>query len=385
MTLKPASRPAPGARRDARDCCEAVPRVSFLLLAFQQERTVEAAMRAALAQTFAPLEIIVSDDASTDGTFDIIRRIAAGYRGPHHLAIRRNTSNLGLGGHLDRVLRLASGDLLILAAGDDISAPERAERTARCFRRHPDTGIAYAQLDLIDRDDTSLGRHAFFFDERRLNDLDSYLSHDAVVPGAGFAIDRALVDRFGPIGDWNEVEDRFLIFRCLLLGRRLRLIDEPLVRWRRSGRSADTRRSYACPRKDRLQDYAWTETHTRWMLGSFRQNLADLAACTLPAADRRIARLLTARIAEAELLEACWRSDRVSAARLRAALAAGARPARAIRHFAKFRWSAPYLGLIEPWRALRRLLEPKITAGPRRRPLRLSSPPHHRPLGNDLR
>ena len=72
------------------------PLVSFLLFSYKQEAFIEAAMRAALAQTYEPLEIIVSDDCSPDGTFDIIKQIAAEYKGPHHLRINRNEKNRGM-------------------------------------------------------------------------------------------------------------------------------------------------------------------------------------------------------------------------------------------------------------------------------------------------
>ena len=57
------------------------PRASLLLLAYNQERYVEEAARSCLAQECEPLEIVFSDDASSDRTHEILTAIAADYRG----------------------------------------------------------------------------------------------------------------------------------------------------------------------------------------------------------------------------------------------------------------------------------------------------------------
>jgi glycosyltransferase involved in cell wall biosynthesis len=66
------------------------PLVSMLLLIYQQQSTVEAAVRGALAQTYSLLEIVISDDASTDGTRAAIDHALDGYNGPHRII--RNTN-----------------------------------------------------------------------------------------------------------------------------------------------------------------------------------------------------------------------------------------------------------------------------------------------------
>ncbi|MEO8808402.1 MAG: glycosyltransferase, partial [Burkholderiaceae bacterium] len=76
------------------------PLASLLLIAYQQEKTVAQAVAGALSQTYTPLEIILSDDASNDGTFAAMQAAVAGYTGPHHILLNRNPRNLGIGAHL---------------------------------------------------------------------------------------------------------------------------------------------------------------------------------------------------------------------------------------------------------------------------------------------
>ena len=48
------------------------PLITFALFAYNQEKYIEEAVQGAFLQTYSPLEIILSDDGSTDRTFEII-------------------------------------------------------------------------------------------------------------------------------------------------------------------------------------------------------------------------------------------------------------------------------------------------------------------------
>ncbi len=100
--------------------------MTFGLVAYNQEKYVRAAIDGALAQIGAPMEIILSDDCSTDRTFAIMEEMAANYRGPHEVRARREARNVGLVQHMINLARESRGDLLVIAAGDDVSYPERA-------------------------------------------------------------------------------------------------------------------------------------------------------------------------------------------------------------------------------------------------------------------
>lgn len=105
------------------------PLLSFCLFAYNQEAFIREAVEGAFAQTYFPLEIILSDDCSTDNTFGIMEQMANQYEGPHKIILNRNSENLGLVLHVNRVFgQLSSGDSIIVAAGDDVSVPDRAEK-----------------------------------------------------------------------------------------------------------------------------------------------------------------------------------------------------------------------------------------------------------------
>ena len=100
------------------------PLVSFFVTAYRQEQFVRAAIEGAFAQTWQPLEILLSDDCSPDGTLRVMQEMAAAYTGPHKVILNRNPKNLGIVPHVDRIMELTSGELMVQNAGDDVSVPD---------------------------------------------------------------------------------------------------------------------------------------------------------------------------------------------------------------------------------------------------------------------
>lgn len=209
------------------------PLVSFCLLAYDQERFVAEAVEAALAQTYEPLEIILSDDASTDGTFERMQRVAARHGGPARVVLNRNPRNLGLAAHVNLLThRLATGSLVALAAGDDVSAPDRITRSVEFLAAHPDVMAVSTALDTIDED----GREGPPLGPRPsapvVYGLADYVADPSFhVNGPSRTFRREVAATFGPLQPGCPTEDSTYLLRCLLMGR-VALLAAPLVRYR---------------------------------------------------------------------------------------------------------------------------------------------------------
>ncbi len=215
------------------------PLLTFALITYNQTAFVAEAVHGALAQTYTPLEIILSDDCSPDDTFQIMQALAADYSGPHTLIVRQTPRNLGLIGHINDIMQVASGELVVIAAGDDISLPERAAQVC-------DEYLA------SERRAHSIFSNAIWIDEagREMNllhklpvppaelTLTQYAARriPALVNGATQAWSKTVFEFFGPIDPALGAEDIVIPFRAALLGQ-IRYIHTPLVRYRRdSGR-----------------------------------------------------------------------------------------------------------------------------------------------------
>ncbi|MCK0152840.1 glycosyltransferase family 2 protein [Alcanivorax sp. S6407] len=99
--------------------------VTFAVFAYNQEKYIRAAVEGAFSQDYGNLEIILSDDFSSDLTFEIMKEMAANYNGSHKVILRQSSENLGLGLHVKEVSDLAQGEFIVVAAGDDVSLPHR--------------------------------------------------------------------------------------------------------------------------------------------------------------------------------------------------------------------------------------------------------------------
>ena len=123
------------------------PRVSVGLPVYNGERFLETALDSLLCQTCADFELIISDNASTDGTEAICRRYAQ--RDPRIL-YHRSERNRGAAWNHNRVVELARAPYFKWAAHDDVCAPQFLERCADVLDRQPAVILCYPQTVLID-------------------------------------------------------------------------------------------------------------------------------------------------------------------------------------------------------------------------------------------
>jgi cellulose synthase/poly-beta-1,6-N-acetylglucosamine synthase-like glycosyltransferase len=124
------------------------PLVTFAVFAYNQAKYIRQAVEGAFDQNYEPLEIILSDDASSDETFEIMCEMAAVYSGPHAVRVRKNEKNLGVLGHILTVAREAEGEFIVVAAGDDISFPQRVQELVPFFDSEQ-VGAVWSQDVLI--------------------------------------------------------------------------------------------------------------------------------------------------------------------------------------------------------------------------------------------
>ncbi|SAL50024.1 Putative glycosyltransferase EpsE [Caballeronia terrestris] len=218
----------------------AAPLASLMLITFNQQHSVADAIRGALSQTWTPLEVLISDDASTDDTFAIAEKCVSGYDGPHTVRLFRNETNLGISAHLSALAARASGQLLFVAAGDDISMPQRCERVMNAWI---ESGKRYG---LIATDLQDLDAAGNVHDILTVTDLSGYQGFDdwsrsrPHVVGAAHAWARRLFTEFGPMEPGIYGEDQIMVFRAIMSGGAFTL-REPLVQYRRGGLSRKRR------------------------------------------------------------------------------------------------------------------------------------------------
>lgn len=247
------------------------PLVTFFVMAYNQERMVRAAIEGAFAQTWEPLEVLLSDDCSPDGTFAVMQEMAAAYRGPHRVVLNRNPVNLGIVPHIDRIMEIARGAFVIQSGGDDVSEPDRAAVLAEAWLAGEErVKLVHSAVTDVDAEGRPLSpRRPAAIADRGTTPRD-FIDRNMHVIGAAEGWDRALWDRFGPLAPTAELEDRALPFRALLIGE-VAWIDRPLVRYRVGGVSDLSR-----PMNGREILFGIRLRYLRWFATSCRTHLRDM-------------------------------------------------------------------------------------------------------------
>ena len=118
-------------------------KVVALMPAWNAEAFIVPVLESLAAQTYGNLEVLISDDASTDRTPEICATFAASH--PNFTLIRQPT-NLGWIGNVNALLRHAQGDCFFFAFHDDLLRPSYVERLAGALAGNPRAVLAFSDM-----------------------------------------------------------------------------------------------------------------------------------------------------------------------------------------------------------------------------------------------
>ncbi|HEX3999280.1 MAG TPA: glycosyltransferase family A protein [Pirellulales bacterium] len=123
---------------------------------YNYEKYLGRTIQSVLDQTEADFEVLVSDNASTDHSMDVVHS----FNDPR-IRSQINACNVGFAGNLDRVGRMAGGDRMMLLSSDDLLRPGTLATYRAFFESLGPAGmtaVASAAVDVIDSDDRPIGR-----------------------------------------------------------------------------------------------------------------------------------------------------------------------------------------------------------------------------------
>lgn len=221
-----------------------LPLVSIVYTTYKQEQFARDAVRSVLAQTYPMLDIIILDDASPDGTADIIAAELTKHR--HRIDVRfiRNDQNLGAGNNTRKGLALTEGELIILFSGDDIMLPTMVEKMVAVWREAA-VSLVTANVCYIDAAGQELGRLFRNPTEPYDETFETLARHcsNAVCFGAAMGFERSLYETFGWPPEYLGASDVMLPFYAYL-AKGARFIPEPLLKYRVTDRNSSMTLQY---------------------------------------------------------------------------------------------------------------------------------------------
>ncbi|MDB5047963.1 MAG: glycosyl transferase [Fibrobacteres bacterium] len=123
---------------------------------YNSERHLRQALDSLLGQTLRDFELIVSDNASTDGTGAICAEYAQRDKRVRYI---RQERNIGAPRNWNAVLHPARGEFFKWASGNDYCSPDSLALCVEAMQREPDITLCYGHTELIDNDGNSLGAY----------------------------------------------------------------------------------------------------------------------------------------------------------------------------------------------------------------------------------
>jgi glycosyltransferase involved in cell wall biosynthesis len=208
------------------------PKVSVLIPSYNQENVIEQTVISALTQNYDNLEVIVSDDASVDGTPQILKGIQRKY--PQRLKIFLNQINLGVTKNHTRGLLECHGDFIAFQDGDDLFMPGKIKKQVEFMLEHPDCTISSHDVDVFD---SETGETLYLWSQRfgrreggiyELVRYGNYLSSVSVMVRRTHLPEYGYDDRIRIGSDW------LLWLEVLSRGKgKICYLDETLARYRR--------------------------------------------------------------------------------------------------------------------------------------------------------
>ncbi len=211
------------------------PLVSICISAYNVERYLGETLRSVLDQTYKRIEVILLDNGSVDGTYDVARSFS-----DERLRVLRIESNIGGYQGMNKVIEMAQGQLIAVYHSDDVYEPEIVAKEVAYLQAYPNVGAVFCMDHLIDDEGKIYGKNSlppFLQNQEWLeyDDLfpDMLRNHNSRLCCPTFMTRRQTLDRVGlfnpekyDIGADTEMWLRIL--RQFPLG----ILNELLVRYR---------------------------------------------------------------------------------------------------------------------------------------------------------
>jgi len=115
-----------------------LPLVSVGVPAYNAKKYISETIQSILAQDYPNIELLIQDNCSTDGTWELAQALAAQHP---QISIQQNASNLGMVGNFNCVINRARGDYVMAMGSDDLLEPGFVRRCMETFVQNPQAGI----------------------------------------------------------------------------------------------------------------------------------------------------------------------------------------------------------------------------------------------------
>jgi len=203
--------------------------ISIALATYNGETFLKQQLNSIYDQTYSKIEVVVSDDKSTDGTVAILEE----YKYNYGLQYTVNDINIGFVKNFENALRMCKGDYIALCDQDDIWFPDKIETLAREINNQ---SMICSDAIIINKHGEVLSDSMYHYSNRKFfyKKQFSHLLYENYVTGCTILFKRELLERALPFPDWIKYHDWWLsvVASCM---NGISFIQKPLIKYRYHG------------------------------------------------------------------------------------------------------------------------------------------------------
>ena len=133
-------------------------KISVYITSYNKTQYIEQSINSVLSQTLKPFEIVIIDDASQDGSQEVIKSYASQY--PDLIFPIFNENNLGIANCRNKALRVLNGDLVTFLDGDDFFYPNKLELEYKQLIKSQNTQVVYSNFNYLNESGKITGSFA---------------------------------------------------------------------------------------------------------------------------------------------------------------------------------------------------------------------------------
>jgi glycosyltransferase involved in cell wall biosynthesis len=149
------------------------PLVSIGMPVFNEERFIERSLNSLASQNYKNIELLISDNASSDSTYEICNKFAEQY---DWIKCHRFNENVGAAENFKYVLEEAHGKYFMWASGHDLWSINLISESVKLLESHQDAAVVTSVCEWIDEEDSPFARESGFSDTRGMNIVGRYFT-----------------------------------------------------------------------------------------------------------------------------------------------------------------------------------------------------------------
>ena len=207
------------------------PLVSVIMPCYNMEKYITATIHSVQRQTYPHWELLIVDDASTDGTVDIVQNLCSQ---DDKIQFVVKPKHSGIADTRNQCIRMAKGRFLAFLDADDMWHPDKLEQQLQ-FMTERKIGFSYSSYDCVDEDGNPLGKTV-----KAIGDLnyEAYL-RNTIIGCSTVMVDKTIVGEV-VVPNFRTSEDTATWLNILKKGFLAYAIHQPLTSYRISQHSASS-------------------------------------------------------------------------------------------------------------------------------------------------